>query len=429
MIQLNSIKNNRFGLTKQSRCPCRSGKTYVSCCVLGKPTNPKEFHKIYSSILPHTYEEFKPNLSYKDEILPRFKSMQDGMKLMQEHGATIDENGYVKAEKLDNINFVQNQTFIDGIVTDTQYGPMLYPELADGFMLGNDLRRGKEAFFWHGTTVNELPRILSEGLKLDKESHYKYEVDMKPLFGIYLTLGLAPYYAMLKISRIETRLPVDGVILKIRIKDTSRLIADEDVSLKTNVHNRIQRWKTDPVMKEKAEIVERNYQKDEKTGFYFPQISKWPSELRYDTVASSSLRKLGSVRCIDNIPPEEIVEAYTFEGKMCMGCTANLDPSLAVERILSPKEFVAAKHQEMLYHNMVRKQGKPGSSKDVYRFIKNADAKQLSEEEIEIMKSDYKCMRDAEMKAVAVNARAILNKRLLVPKLDEFGNIYFIDND
>ncbi len=424
MIQWKSI-NNRYGLTKKSRCPCGSGKLYSSCCVKGKSTKPKEFQQHYSSILPHTHEEFKPFLSYKQEILPRFQSMHDGIELMKNHGASINQDGYVIAKKLDVINFTPNQVIIDGIVTDSQYGPMFYPELAEGFMLGNNLRKGKESYFWHGTTVNELPRILSEGLKLDMESHYKYEVDMKPLFGIYLTTGLAPYYAMLKLSRIETRLPTNGVVLKIRIKDSSRLIADEDVSLKSDVQNRIQRWNSDPQMKEKAEIVESNYQRDRETGFHFPRISNWPPEMRYDTVASASLRRLGSVRCIDNISTEDIVEVYTFNGKLCLGCTANLDPTLPVDKVLTQKEFVAAKHQEMLYLNILKKNGKPGSSKDVYRFIRNAGAKQLTEEDINRLRIKYQKEKEVEQKELIDNVKSALKFKPVIPEVNEYGAMIY----
>ena len=352
MTQWNSIKSNRFGLTKQSRCPCGSGKLYLSCCVKGKPTKPKEFQQEYGSILSHTFEEFKPFLSYKEEILPRFPSMYDGINLMNTHGASIDKDGYIRAEKLNEIHFTPNQTIIDGIVTDTKFGPMYYPELAEGFMLGNDLKKGEEAYFWHGTTANDLPRILTEGLRLSQETHYKAEEGNKPLFGIYLTTGFAPYYALAKIARIHTNKLLDGVILKIRIKDSSRLIGDEDLSFINDIRRRIDRWKTDPKMMEKAKIVEHYHQRDDNTGFYYPMISKWPTELRYDTLASASLRRLGSVRCIDNIPPEDIMEVYTFNGALCLGCTENLNPALPVEIKLSAKEFVTAKHQELLYLNM-----------------------------------------------------------------------------
>jgi len=351
--------------------------------------------------------------------------MHDGIELMKNHGASINQDGYVIAKKLDVINFTPNQVIIDGIVTDSQYGPMFYPELAEGFMLGNNLRKGKESYFWHGTTVNELPRILSEGLKLDMESHYKYEVDMKPLFGIYLTTGLAPYYAMLKLSRIETRLPTNGVVLKIRIKDSSRLIADEDVSLKSDVQNRIQRWNSDPQMKEKAEIVESNYQRDRETGFHFPRISNWPPEMRYDTVASASLRRLGSVRCIDNISTEDIVEVYTFNGKLCLGCTANLDPTLPVDKVLTQKEFVAAKHQEMLYLNILKKNGKPGSSKDVYRFIRNAGAKQLTEEDINRLRIKYQKEKEVEQKELIDNVKSALKFKPVIPEVNEYGAMIY----
>ena len=285
-------------------------------------------------------------------------------------------------------------------------------KLAEGFMLGNDLKKGGEAYFWHGTTSEHLSKILTEGLKLDTPSNYRFEVGLGSSFGIYLTTGLAPYYAMASISRWHNPHNIDGldgVLLKVQIKDVSRLIADEDLDFYNDVHDRISKWKDDPSMKNEALIIENNYQKYPGTNYDFPKISKWPAKLRYDSLCSKSLKKLGSVRIIDDISPEAIIEVYTFKGRLFTGCTEFAAISLPTEKILTPKEFVAVKNQEMIYLNMTYNKKKPGTSKDVYRFIKSVNAQRLTEEDIEKLKNHYKRMKEAELKKLMLKAKALLN--------------------
>jgi len=406
-----SIEKNPYGLDKISPCPCGSGEKYFSCCVHGEPSGSEEFEGLYGHVLPDPNGDFVPLSSYKDEILPRFSYMKGLVEHFKGKGAEFDKDGALRPTSSDVPLIVPNQRLIDGIIVEEGKGVAILPELAEGFMLGNDLAKGEEAFFWHGTTTDALPRILSEGLKLNQPSNYRFEPGMVSSFGIYLTTGLAPYYAIAKISR--WRPPnsfddLDGAILKIRIDDVSRLIGDEDVDFFNDIHERIEQWKDREDRREQAEIIEANYQKKKGTNHYFPKISKWPPELRYDTLCSKSLRRLGSVRCLDDIPPENIVEVYTFRGRLFSGCTEFAEITLPVKDLLTPKEFVAVKHQEMIYLNMIYNKKKPATSKDTYRFIMNVGARQLSQKEIADVKALHTNQKKANEQQLKNMARTIL---------------------
>ena len=60
-----------------------------------------------------------------------------------------------------------------------------------------------------------------------------------------------------------------------------------------------------------------------------------------------------------------------------------------------------------------------------YRFIKNAGAKKLLEDEINHLREDYERGIEAEEQEFAMKAKAILDYKPRIPKLDEFGNVYY----